>query len=177
MRSPLAVILLFAASLSLAQTAPAAKQDPQDFVNREFGTDFAVDTKFPAMLGDLDGDGAEDVIIVATAKNPLAGEDDFHYRAIDPYDSYFGWGDPKTTVQFSATNAGKTRYVLIAHDWKTPKAKFVVINLPFDQISLARLKLKKKTVNALHVEELGGLAADVYWDGKKYKWAPNAFGE
>jgi hypothetical protein len=130
------------------------------------------------LTADLDGDGQEDLVVVATAKNPLSGEFEFHYRAIDPYDAYFGFGDPKVTVQFSATNAVSTRYVLVVHNWRTPKLKFVIINLPFDSLSVGRIAIKKKktTVNSIHAVELGGLGSDVYWDGKKYKWEPSYIG-
>jgi hypothetical protein len=115
---------------------------------------------------------------VATAKNPLGGELDYHYLAIDPYDAYFGWGNAKDTVQFSATNVGATRYVLVVHNWRAPKAKFVIVNLPFDQLSTGRVAIKKKkaTVNSIHAVEIGGLGSDVYWDGKKYRWEPSYLG-
>jgi len=77
-------------------------------------------------------------------------------------------------MQFSATNAETTRYVLVVHNWRAPKAKFVIINLPFDSLAVGRIAIKKKkTVNTIHAVETGGLAAEVYWDGKNYKWEPS----
>ena len=38
----------------------------------------------------------------------------------------------------------------------TPKAKFVIINLPFKQIAVKKLSVKKKTVMAIYAEETGG---------------------
>ena len=151
-------------------------KDVQQFVLREFGPDYTVDAKTPAMAGDLDGDGAPDLVIVAFGKDPVNGEDDFHYRTIDPYDAFYGFGDAKMTMQFSATNPDKVRFLLVVHDLKQPKAKFVIINLPFDTLSIARLKLKKKTINALHVEEQS-IDSNIYWDGKKYRWQPSGFGD
>jgi hypothetical protein len=166
--------ILFAASavLTAAQQAPAPALDPLQLCAREFGDGFKLDPKFSPMLSDLDGDAQEDVVLVATSKNVLGGELDHHYRTIDPYDAYFGWGDPKVTVQFAATNAVVTHYLLVVHNWRAPKAKFVIINLPFDKLSIARLVRGKKTLNTIHAEEMGGLASDVFWDGKKYKWVP-----
>ena len=169
----MAAIMLAAAAAQQPPAPAAPASEAQQFCTREFGEQFKLDPKFAPLTTDLDGDGKEDLILVATAKSPLGGEVDFHYRAIDPYDAYFGFGDPKITVQFSATNALKTRYVLVVHDWHAPKAKFVILNLPFDSLSTSRVAIKKKkTVNTIHAVEMGGIASDVYWDGKKYKWAP-----
>ena len=176
------VVAVSAAAAAAAQQAPAPAAQPtpaldaQQLCAREFGAQFKLDPKFPPLTADLDADGQEDLVLVATAKNPLSGELDYHYRAIDPYDAYFGFGDPKVTVQFSATNAGASRYLLVVHNWRAPKAKFVILNLPFDSLSVGRvamrIKGKKTTVNSIHAVELGGFGADVYWNGKKYKWEP-----
>ena len=174
----LVVVAVSALAVSAAQQAPAPPLDAQQICTKEFGEQFKLDPKFAPLTADLDGDGQEDLVLVAIAKNPLSGELDYHYRAIDPYDGYFGWGNAKDTVQFTATNGGATRYVLVVHNWRAPKAKFVIINLPFDKLSLGRMPInKKKTVNTIHAVELGGLGADVYWDGKKYKWEPSSIGE
>jgi hypothetical protein len=153
---------------------PISAADAQQLCAREFGEQFKLDPKFKPLTVDLDGDGTDDLLLVATAKNPLGGELDYHYRAIDPYDTYFGFGDPKVTVQFSATNAVTTRYILVVHNWRAPQAKFVILNLPFDSLSTSRIAIKKKkSVNTIHGVELGGIASDIYWDGKKYKWNPS----
>jgi hypothetical protein len=172
----LAVLFAAGAILAAAQQAPAPALDAQQLCAREFGDTFKLDPKFSPMLADLDGDGKEDLVLVATSKNPLGGEVDYHYRAIDPYDAYFGWGDPKVTVQFAAGNAAGTRDVLVVHNWRAPKAKFVIINLPFDKLSVARVARKKKALNSIRAEETGGLVSDVFWDGKKYKWVPSYLG-
>src|SRR5512146_20239 len=62
---------------------------------REFGPSFQIDKTFPVLTADLDGDGAEDVIVVATGKEVLVGQVEFHYKVIDPSNAYFGYGDPK----------------------------------------------------------------------------------
>jgi len=170
--------LLICALAGLAQQpATGGAAEPQQLAAREFGPGFTADPKVQPLFGDLDGDGQEDAVIVAGAKNPLSNAAEFHYTPIDPYDAYFGFGDPKITVQFSATNATETRYVLVIHNWRAPKAKFVIINLPFDRLSLGRASMKKKTVVTIHADEAGGLASDTYWAGKKYKWEPSYFSE
>jgi len=170
----LVVVVVSALAAAAGQQAPAPPLDAQQVCTHEFGEQFKLDPKFAPLTADLDGDGQEDLVLVATAKNPLSGELDFHYRAIDPYDGYFGWGNVKDTIQFSATNAGTTRYVLVVHNWRAPQEKFVIINLPFDSLEVGRIAIKKKkSVNTIRAVEIGGLGADVYWDGKKYKWEPS----
>lgn len=163
---------LLAFVLVLACSAFAQQPDAQQIVTKEFGSSFTVVPGFPPMVGDIDHDGTEDMIIVVTSKNPLIDENEFHYHAIDPYDSFWGFGDPHDTIRFSATDSGPTRYLAILHNWRAPKAKFVVINLPFDKIGLSRVEYKKKAVMSVHTTEAGGLESDLFWDGKKYKWEP-----
>ena len=178
-RSLLLVVIAVSALAAAAQQAPAPPLDAQQICAHEFGEQFKLDPKFAPLTADLDGDGQPDLVLVATAKNPLSGELDYHYHAIDPYDGYFGWSNARDTVQFSATNVGASRYVLVVHNWRAPKEKFVIINLPFDSLEIGRIAIKKKktTVNTIHAVELGGLGADVYWDGKKYKWEPSSLAE
>jgi len=56
----------------------------------------------------------------------------------------------------------------------TPKAKFVVVNLPYRAISIRKLKFKKRTIEALYVEEAGesGASSAVFFDGKKFRYVP-----
>ncbi len=161
-------------SAAVAQQSSSAAPDAQQICAREFGEAFKLAPAFQPLITDLDGDGTEDMILVATSKNPLGGEVDYHYRAIDPYDQYFGYGNPRVTVQFTATSMTGTLYVLVIHNWRAPKAKFVIINLPFDKLVTGRLGIKKKkAVNTIRAIEAAGMASDVYWDGKKYKWEPS----
>jgi hypothetical protein len=169
-----AVLLAAAAVIALAQQPPAV--DAQQLCAREFGKSFKLDPKFAPLFADLDGDGQQDLVMVATSNSPLGDEAEFHYRAIDPYDAYFGWGNPKVTVQFSATNPLTTRYILVVHNWRAPRAKFVILNLPFDQLTLGRVARKKKSQDSILAVEAGGLASNVFWDGHKYKWEPGSFG-
>jgi hypothetical protein len=150
---------------------PAPK--PAEFVAANFGPAFSIIEKYPVMVTDLDGDGLEDAIIVLTRKDsPLLDETEFHYKVVDPYDEYFGFGDPRVTVTFNAHDPDQVKYIAVIHAWRTanPKAKYLVINLPFEKLSITKIPLKKRNVVALAAEELGGLTSAIYWDGKKYKW-------
>jgi hypothetical protein len=149
----------------------------QATINEEFGDGFQIDPKFAPLTGDFDSDGTEDLAIVAFAKNPLANSNEKKFKVADPYDSYFGFGDPKVTTKFADFGDGTAHCVLIIHDWHnaTPKGKFVIVNLPFEKLDLSKMPRKKKTIVALSATELGGLNALVYWDGKKYKWEPTDF--
>src|SRR5512143_1788088 len=137
--------LVLMSAFAMAQTALTPKDAPtpkdKEFVSLQFGTDFVLLDKFPMFAADLDGDGAEDAVFVATRKdNPLLDEEKFHYKVIDPYDEYFGWGDPRVTTSFNAHDPEQAKYILIVHDWHaaTPKSKLVVLNLPFEKLDIGR---------------------------------------
>src|SRR5207247_6191564 len=64
-----------------------------------------------------------------------------------------------------------------ADGWRTaePKTKFIVINLPFKQLAVKKLTVRKKTVMAIYAEEARegeGTVSAIFWDGKKYKYQP-----
>ena len=160
----------------LACAAVAQQPDAQKIVTREFGTSFTVIPGFTPLVADLDNDGTEDMVIVVTSKTPLVDEADFHYRAIDPYDGYWGYGNAHDTIRFAATDVGPTRYLAILHNWRAPREKFLVINLPFAKLTMGRVQYKKKVRTAIHAAESeGGLESDLFWDGKKYRWEPAYF--
>jgi len=175
------LIFVFAfATLALAQEASKPQQEmqtPQDYIKAQFGPSFTYLDKYPVITGDLDGDGTEDAILVtANKENALLDEAQYHYKVIDPYDEYFGWGDPRVTSTFNAHDPSQVKFVLIVSDWRAaaPKSKVVVINFPFEKLSLSRIPTKNKKrriVPALLGEDLGGLKSAIYWDGKKYKWS------
>jgi hypothetical protein len=155
----------------LPEQGPAP--NPVEFLSMNFGASFVLMDKFPVLTADLDGDGLEDAVFVVTRKdNPLLDEEEFHYKVIDPYDEYFGFGDPKVTVTFNAHDPEMMKYIAIVHAWRiaVPRAKFVVINLPFEKLSISRIPVKKKKFPAVAAEDLGGLNSAIYWDGKKYRW-------
>ena len=157
------------ASLAGGQSTPPATAPPTAAqIVQQFGPAFHADPAFPVLVADFDGDGAEDAIAVATNENPLLDELAFHYKVVDPYSSSYGFKDPKLTQQFSTEE--KPRLLLVVHDWRAPKAKFVLMIVPFEKLSLTRELVKKKPVPAVLITEDSGMKSSVYWDGKKWKW-------
>jgi len=198
----IAVLALLGATSALAQSAvPAAgKPDLQSIVKKQFGNDFEVVTDSPMgklegaviaerrdvpwspiLTGDWDGDGVEDAVIIARNKNALIGAEAYGYKVVDPFHERYGWGKPKITGEFNVQDPLHNLHLLVIHGsggeaWRadTPKAKYVLINIPFEQVSLARGMLKKKPVDAIRVEESDTISSLVFWDGKKYRYAPGA---
>ncbi len=177
--------LCVAASLMAQEPEKAADPKPpkpsnpvQRVIDDQFGDGFKLDAAFQPISADFDGDGTEDLALVVVSKRPMANSQEKNYKVIDPYDSYFGFGDPKITSKFDFGD-GTSHCVLLMHDWRTgaPKMKFVIVNLPFEKLELGKMPLKKKTVAAISTIEYGGLNALVFWDGKKYRWEPIEFGK
>jgi len=135
------------------------------------------------MVADLNGDGVDDVVIVARCKNALIDQGERNYQVIDPMDSFFGYGNPAITTSF-APDDPKLRGVslLVIHGagtdaWRSasPLAKFVIINLPVKTFAVKRIKVKrKKFANAIFVEEATSdqMTSAIFWDGKKYRYEP-----
>lgn len=161
--------------LGFACLATAQQPDAQQIVTREFGKSFTLAPGYQPMIADVDNDGAEDMVAVVLSKTPLVDENELHYRAIDPYDSYWGYGNPHDTIRFATTEVGPAHFIAIIHNWRSPKAKFLVVNLPFKKLGLSRVQYKKKAIISIHAAEESGLESDMFWDGKKYKWEPGYF--
>src|SRR5713226_4490044 len=185
MSSSRRISLLVVLGLSLAvqaQQSPKPRIPPvdNDFVQKQFGATCTLVAGPPLLTADLDGDGIEDVVIVARCTNPLMDEAEKTYKVVDPYNAFFGYGDPKITTQFASENPQlRGLSLLIIHGsgpeaWRSanPKAKFIIINLPFKQLSVKKLTERKKTIMAIYAEESRegeGTVSVLFWDGKKYK--------
>jgi hypothetical protein len=182
--------IVLAVALSLAMAVPMAAQGPaalkkvdKDFVLQQFGDQFTLVPEVGTAVGDLDGDGVEDIVIAARCKNPMIDQAEHNFRVVDPYYDFFGYGDPRITTTFSEGNPALRGLValIIYGDgqdaWRTatPKAKFVIVNLPFKALSVRKMQLgKKKTIEAIYVEEAGdmGQSSAVFFDGKKFRYVP-----
>lgn len=167
---------------ALGQSPAAVPKVDNEFLHQQFGQDFTLVPELGAVFGDLDGDGVQDVVIAARCKNPLLDQADHNYTVIDPYYDFYGYGDPRVTTTFSEPDpVRRGLMVLIIHGagpdgWHsaTPKAKFVVVNLPYKSISVRKMRLKKRTIEAVYVEEAGEFAESsaLFFDGRKFRYVP-----
>jgi hypothetical protein len=186
-------VLLVAASLAASaqsqqttgQPPPGASPSPDAgqlaaLVKAQFGDTFTLPAKFsnPVISADFDGDGVQDLAIVANSKEPLPDSYSFKYDVADPYHAYFGFGDPRMTSSFSADPEHSHHILVIFGSGKdawhaaTPKAKFVLINVPFDSVEVGRMLISKKkppifVIKALEAQVMNSA---IFWDGKKKRW-------
>jgi hypothetical protein len=189
-----ALVLLMIAATSATLSAekkqppppPAHAKSPvpavtDEYVHKEFGDNCSVLGGPPQFVGDLDGDGVDDLVIAARCKNPMADQDEYGFHVADPYDSFLGFGEVKVTSTFASDEPERKGVcLLIVHGvgpegWRSDKmkAKFLLINLPFKTLAVKRLALKKKTVLGIYMEEKGegeSTSSVVFWDGKKYRY-------
>ena len=137
----------------------------------------------PQFVADLNADGADDLIVAAKCKNPMADRDEYGFVVADPYDTFMGFGDVRVTSTFASDapeRRGLSLLIIQGADkdgWRaeTPKAKFLLINLPFKALTVKRLTVKKKTLLGVYMEESGegeNTSSVLFWDGKKYRYQP-----
>ena|SRR3984893_9622844 len=171
-------------SIALAQQTPPPSTSAvdDDFIQKQFGSTCKLMPGPPQLKADLDGDGIEDLVVAGHCTNPLVDQAEDNFTVIDPYNAFYGYGNTKITTQFASEDpATRGLVLLVIHGagpeaWRAaaPKAKFVIINLPFKQIAVKKLSVKKKTVMAIYAEEMGGdrMTSATFWDGKKYRYQP-----
>jgi hypothetical protein len=152
-----------------------------EYIHKEFGDNCSLLGGPPQFVGDLDGDGVDDLLVAARCKNPLADQAEYGFRVIDPYDSFLGFGDVKVTSTFASDSPErKGLCLLVVHGvgpeaWRSDKtkAKFLLINLPFKTLNVKKLALKKRIVLGIYMEEKDegeNTSSVVFWDGKKYRY-------
>ena len=160
------------------QPSPAVTDE---FIQKQFGDNCSLVAGPQQFVGDLDGDGIDDLVVAAKCKNPMADRDEYEFLVADPYDTFLGFGDVKVTSTFASDEPQRRGLsLLIIHGdekdaWNAekPKAKFLLINMPFKTLTVKRLTLKKRTMLGIYMEETGegeNTSSVLYWDGKKYKY-------
>jgi hypothetical protein len=166
-----------------ASIPPASRPTVDNaFIQKQFGSTCSLIGLDP-LIADLDSDGIEDIVIPARCTNPMMDQIEDSFIVVDPYNSFFGYGNPKITTQFSSDDPQHRGYsLLVIHGagpeaWHSaaPKAKFLIVNLPFKNVVVKKMAIKKKkTVMGIFAEETGGDQATsvVFWDGKKYRYTP-----
>ena len=189
-------LLLPALTLLLTVAAAAQKKQPppppahathpspavtDELIHKQFGDNCSLLPGPPQFVADLDDDGVDDLLVAAKCKNPMADKDEYSFVVADPYDSFLGYSDVKVTSTFASDEPDRRGIsLLIIHGadkdaWRAekPKAKFLLINLPFKTLTVKRFALKKKTILGIYMEEKGegeDTSSVIYWDGKKYKY-------
>jgi len=95
----LGLLVLCATSATLAADKkqppppPAHAKSPMpavtdEYVHKEFGDNCSLLAGPPQFVGDLDGDGVDDLIIAARCKNPMADQAEYGFHVTDPYNSF-----------------------------------------------------------------------------------------
>ena len=189
-------LLLPALALLLTVAATAEKKQPppppahaktpspavtDDLIHKQFGDNCSLLPGPPQFVADMDGDGIDDLVVAARCKNPMADKDEYSFVVADPYDSFLGYSDVKVTSTFASDEPERRGVsLLIIHgaekdDWRaeTPKAKFLLINMPFKTLVVKRLTMKKRTILGIYMEEKGegeNTSSVIFWDGKKYRY-------
>lgn len=178
-------VFLLGAALAAGQTSASPSPDKLQSFNalaqQQFGATFSITEKTPTAIitGDFDGDGVEDVVMVADSKDPLPDSYQYKYQVEDPYNGFFGFGDPRETAGMGRMDPRQSHDLLVifgagAQAWHaaTPKAKFVLINVPFDSVQLGRMLVKKKKPPIFVIKAIETQLSEsaVYWDAKKKRW-------
>jgi hypothetical protein len=187
----LLITACFLASVAVAQKKPAPAPPAHaktpspavtdEFVKKQFGDSCSLLDGPAQFEADLDGDGVEDLVVAARCKDPMRDRDEYEFTVTDPYHSFFGYGNVQITSTFASDEPERKGVsLLIVHGdgkdaWRAekPKAKFLMIDLPFRTLAVKRLTLKKRTTLGVFMEEAGEgdeTSSVLFWDGKKYRY-------
>lgn len=182
----LTVLLASAHAQKKAAVVPTRATQPSpavtnEYIHKQFGENCSLIGGPQQFVADLDGDGIDDLVVAAKCRNPMADKDEYEFVVADPYDTFLGYGDVKVTSTFASDEPERRGIcLLIVHGadkdaWRAekPKAKFLMINLPFKTLTVKKLVMKKKTVLGIYMEESGegeDTSSVMFWDGKKYRY-------
>ena len=188
------LLSVFALSLTVAAAAQKKPQPPppahakspspavtDELIHKQFGENCSLLPGPPQFVADMDDDGIEDLVVAARCKNPMADKDEYSFVVADPYDSFLGYSDVKVTSTFASDEPDRRGISLLIiqgagnDGWRAekPKAKYLLINLPFRTLTVKLLALKKKTILGIYMEEKGegeDTSSVIFWDGKKYRY-------
>src|SRR5271167_4503815 len=196
MSSPKVLLLpALALLLTVAAAAGDKKQPPpppahakspspavtDELIHKQFGDNCSLLPGPPQFVADMDNDGVDDLVVAARCKNPMADQAEYSFIVADPYDSFLGYSDVKVTSTFASDEPERRGVsLLIIHGaekdaWRAekPKAKFLLINLPFKTLTVKKLTVKKRTILGIYMEEKGegeNTSSVIFWDGKKYRY-------
>jgi len=192
-RKSLVLSLIFGLGMAAAAqaqkesgAAPTHAKSPSppvtnELIHQQFGDNCSLMAGMPQFVADLDADGVEDLVVAARCKNPMADKDEYSFTVADPYNSFLGYSDIKVTSSFASDEPERRGLsLLIIHGaekdaWRSekPKAKFLLINIPFKTLSVKKLVQKKKNLLGIYMEETGEgeqTSSMLFWDGKKYRY-------
>lgn len=184
-RASLLVIALTLLTIpAAAQTAAHATAPAVDdhFVQMEFGSSCRLNKAVAPLVTDLNGDQIKDIVIAAHCTNPMMDAVEHKFTVLDPYNAFYGFGNPQITMQYSTEDPQyRNLALLIIHGdgpqaWRSPKPKdkFLIVNLAYKDIAVRHYLLKKKRIEAIYVDETdqSQTVSVLFWDGKKYKYDP-----
>src|SRR5580704_10071937 len=95
----LRVLLAFGAIAVTAAALAAEKKQPppppahakspvpavtDEYIHKEFGENCSLLGGPPQFVGDLDGDGIDDLVVAGRCKNPMADKDEYAFQVADP---------------------------------------------------------------------------------------------
>src|SRR5216684_4864548 len=108
----LLIVFYLCVSCTLTAQPAAGHAVDNDFVQKQFGTTCSLIGLDP-LMADLDGDGIEDIVIPARCTNPMMDQSEDSFVVVDPYNSFFGYGNPKITTQFASEDPDRRGYTLL----------------------------------------------------------------